>query len=162
MKKQSLVYYIALSIFTLFAIGIPFSSAYIPDEWCVSYSYNIHDPGYLVSGDIENTWYNDNQWIQFRSNAIKGAVDFEFPNVHAKTLKFKVDDCGGLWPEIDIWVYYTTGTPLHLNNVPKNIEKTYSLDPIRKVDYVQLDFAAGFGAISGDYKVDYLTILATF
>ena len=41
-----------------------------------------------------------------------------------------------------------------------NTVRTYTLDSSRKVDYVMIDFAAGFDASCGDYKVDYLTILA--
>ena len=162
MKKQSLIYYLAISTFTLFAIGIPFSWAYIPDEWIVATDYDINGSGELLSGDLEDTYTANNQWMVFRSHSVKGSVDFDFGNPHAKKLKVKVACIGGLWPEIDIWVYYTSGNPLHINNVPWNVVKTYSLDANRRVDYVDVDFTAGFWAQSGDYKVDYLSLLFTF
>ena len=160
--KKIICYISMIGILTCMSllIGIQFAKAGFPDEWIVASSFSYyhceHD-----SGTIEDTYYNDGEYLTFYSDDWQIMWSYYyFGSIHAKSLKIDATYSGGIFAFMTLYVYYTTGNPQTFS-FPAGF-KQVTLDSNRYLYRIAIKFDIGYFVWWGYQNTDYISVLATF
>lgn len=107
-----------------------------PTDW------SLLNYGYYISGDIEDVWNYDGDYMRFRQSSFSLQVKFEFPNEKCSALYFYFTDTA-TWPyEFTIYVYaYYTNAPVQILGWGiKDGNHEFALYSLQNLDYVRIDF----------------------